>query len=182
MLTNFSTIRKSLKKMASIEKMMKDESYTNLAKRERLMITREKEKLHKVLGGIAELTRLPAALFVVDVKKEHIAVAEAQKLNIPVFAMIDTNSDPFNIDFPVPANDDAFKSISIITAAIGKAIEEGLMERKQDKEDARLKEEELAKKKADEKKELDDKKEEAEAVEKKEVKAEKVASTEESAK
>jgi small subunit ribosomal protein S2 len=155
MLTNFSTIRKSLKKMASIEKMMKDEAYTNLAKRERLMITREKEKLEKVLGGIVELTRLPAALFVVDVKKEHIAVAEAQKLNIPVFAMVDTNSDPGNIDFPIPANDDAFKSISIITEAIGKAIEEGLMERKQDKEEAKMKEEEVAKKKADEKNELE---------------------------
>jgi len=155
MLTNFSTIRKSLKKMASIEKMMKDESYTNLAKRERLMITREKEKLEKVLGGIVELTRLPAALFVVDVKKEHIAVAEAQKLNIPVFAMVDTNSDPGNIDFPIPANDDAFTSISIITEAIGKAIEEGLMERKQDKEEAKMKEEEIAKKKADEKNELE---------------------------
>ena len=158
MLTNFSTIRKSLKKMASIEKMMKDETYTNLAKRERLMITREKDKLHKVLGGIVELTRLPAALFVVDVKKEHIAVAEAQKLNIPVFAMVDTNSDPGNIDFPIPANDDAFKSISIITQAIAKAIEEGLMERKQDKEEAKLKEEETAKKKADEKNELEEEK------------------------
>jgi small subunit ribosomal protein S2 len=151
MLTNFATIRKSLKKMASIEKMMKEETYQNLAKRERLMITREKEKLHKVLGGIADLTRLPAALFVVDVKKEHIAVAEAMKLNIPVFAMVDTNSDPGNIDFPIPANDDAFKSIAVITQAIGRAIEEGLMERKQDKDDAKLKEEEAAKKKEDEK-------------------------------
>ncbi len=154
MLTNFATIRKSLKKMASIEKMMKEDSYTNLAKRERLMITREKEKLHKVLSGIADLTRLPAALFVVDVKREHIAVAEAQKLNIPVFAMVDTNSDPSNIDFPIPANDDAFKSISIITEAISKAVEEGLMERKKDKDDAQLKEEEAAKKKADAKGEL----------------------------
>ena len=191
MLTNFSTIRKSLKKMASIEKMMKDESYTNLAKRERLMITREKEKLEKVLGGIVELTRLPAALFVVDVKKEHIAVAEAQKLNIPVFAMVDTNSDPGNIDFPIPANDDAFKSISIITEAVAKAIEEGLMERKQDKEEARLKEEEAAKKKADEKNELekvaeekkaDEKKaDEKKADEKSKVKAEKVKTPEEAA-
>lgn len=151
MLTNFTTIRKSLKKMASIEKMMKEETYQNLAKRERLMITREKDKLHKVLGGISELTRLPAALFVVDVKKEHIAVAEAMKLNIPVFAMVDTNSDPGNIDFPIPANDDAFKSIAVITQAIGKAVEQGLMERKKDKADAKLKEEEAAKKKADEK-------------------------------
>ena len=154
MLTNFATIRKSLKKMASIEKMMKDDAYANLAKRERLMKTREKDKLHKVLGGIADLTRLPAALFVVDVKREHIAVAEAQKLNIPVFAMVDTNSDPSNIDYPIPANDDAFKSISIITEVISKAVEEGLMERKKDKDDAQLKEEEAAKKKADAKGEL----------------------------
>lgn len=181
MLTNFATIRKSLKKMASIEKMMKEETYQNLAKRERLMITREKEKLHKVLGGIAELTRLPAALFVVDVKKEHIAVAEAMKLNIPVFAMVDTNSDPGNIDFPIPANDDAFKSIAVITTAIGRAIEEGLMERKKDKDDAKLKEEEAAKKKADEKTAS-----EVEAAEVKETVAadttdEKAAATEEKA-
>lgn len=149
MLTNFSTIRKSLKKMSSIEKMMKEETYKNLAKRERLMITREKEKLHRILGGISELTRLPAALFVVDVKNEHIAIKEAQKLNIPVFAMVDTNSDPGTVDFPVPSNDDAFKSITIITDAIGKAVEEGLMERKQDKEESKRREEEAAKIKVD---------------------------------
>jgi small subunit ribosomal protein S2 len=149
MLTNFSTIRKSLKKMTSIEKMMKEETYKNLAKRERLMITREKEKLHRILGGISELTRLPAALFVVDVKNEHIAIKEAQKLNIPVFAMVDTNSDPGSVDFPVPSNDDAFKSITIITDAISKAVEEGLMERKQDKEESKRREEEAAKIKAD---------------------------------
>ena len=119
MLTNFSTIRKSLKKMTSIDKLMKDESYLNLAKRERLMISREKEKLERVLGGISDLNRLPAALFVIDVKREHIAVKEAQKLNIPVFAMVDTNSDPTGVDFPVPANDDAFKSISLITNYVG---------------------------------------------------------------
>src|SRR5210317_2101620 len=100
MLTNFSTIRKSLKKMSSIEKLMKDEAYLNLAKRERLMISREKEKLKKVLGGIADLTRLPAALFVVDIKREHIAIKEAQKLNIPVIAMVDTNSNPELVDIP----------------------------------------------------------------------------------
>jgi small subunit ribosomal protein S2 len=149
MLTNFSTIRKSLKKMSSIEKMMKEETYKNLAKRERLMITREKAKLHRILGGISELTRLPAALFVVDVKNEHIAIKEAQKLNIPVFAMVDTNSDPGIVDFPVPSNDDAFKSITIITDAIGKAVEEGLMERKQDKEESKKREEEAAKIKVD---------------------------------
>jgi small subunit ribosomal protein S2 len=180
MLTNFSTIRKSLKKMASIERMMKEETYQNLAKRERLMITREKQKLHKVLGGIADLTRLPAALFVVDVRKEHIAVAEAQKLNIPVFAMVDTNSDPGNIDFPIPSNDDAFKSIAVITLAIAKAVEEGLMERKQDKEDAKLREEEAAKKKADEKS-ASEAAVEAEVEAKADVAKEKAATTEETA-
>ena len=150
MLTNFATIRKSLKKMSSIEKGMKDDSYLNLAKRERLMINREKDKLERILGGIADLTRLPAALFVVDVKREHIAIKEAQKLNIPVFAMVDTNSDPTDIDFPIPANDDAFKSIDIITKAIGKVMEEALMERKKDKEESQRKEEEEAKKKVDE--------------------------------
>ncbi len=149
MLTNFSTIRKSLKKMSSMEKMMKDESYTNLAKRERLMITRDKEKLERVLGGIADLNRLPAALFVIDVKREHIAVKEAQKLNIPVFAMVDTNSDPNGVDFVVPANDDAFKSISLITGFIGKVIEEGLAERKKDKDEANQQKEEEAKKAVD---------------------------------
>jgi small subunit ribosomal protein S2 len=150
MLTNFATIRKSLKKLQQIEKMMKDETFNNLAKRERLMITREKAKLEKLLGGIADLNRLPAALFVIDVKREHIAVSEAQKLNIPVFAMVDTNSDPSDIDFPIPSNDDAFKSISIVTKYIGKHIEEGLMERKKDKEEAGQKKEEDEKRKVDE--------------------------------
>ena len=150
MLTNFATIRKSLKKLAQIDKLMKDEAFNNMAKRERLMISREKAKLEKLLGGIADLNRLPAALFVIDVKREHIAVAEAQKLNIPVFAMVDTNSDPSDIDFPIPANDDAFKSISIVTKHIGKAIEEALMERKKDKEEAGVKKEEEEKRKVDE--------------------------------
>jgi len=150
MLTNFATIRKSLKRLSQIDKMMKDESYENITKKEKLMLTREKAKLQKQLGGIADLNRLPAALFVIDVKREHIAVAEAQKLNIPVFAMVDTNSDPSNIDFPIPANDDAFKSISIITNHIGKAIEEALMERKKDKEEAGQKKEEEEKRKVDE--------------------------------
>jgi len=149
MLTNFATVRKSLKKMSSIDKMMKDEAYLNLAKREKLMVSREREKLEKVLGGIADLTRLPAALFIVDAKKEHIAVKEAKKLNIPVFAIVDTNTDPTTVDYPIPANDDAFKSISILTSAIGRAIEEGLSERKKDKEDNKLKEEEEGKKAAD---------------------------------
>jgi small subunit ribosomal protein S2 len=150
MLTNFATIRKSLKKLAQIEKMMKDEAYENLTKKEKLMMSREKSKLTKQLGGISDLNRLPAALFVIDVKREHIAVAEAQKLNIPVFAMVDTNSDPSDIDFPIPANDDAFKSISIITGYLGKAIEEALQERKKDKEEAGQKKEEEDKKKVDE--------------------------------
>jgi small subunit ribosomal protein S2 len=149
MLTNFATVRKSLKKMSSIEKMMKEDTFTNMAKRERLMVTREKEKLQKLLGGIADLTRLPAALFVVDVKREHIAIAEAHKLGIPVFAIVDTNSNPESVDFPIPANDDAYKSISIITQAIGKAIEEGLMERKKDKDDQKLQEEEETKRQVD---------------------------------
>lgn len=150
MLTNFATIRKSLKKLSQIEKLMKDEAFNNLAKRERLMITREKAKLEKLLGGITDLNRLPAALFVIDVKREHIAVTEALKLNIPVFAMVDTNSDPTTVDFPIPANDDAFKSISIIVKYIGKVIEEGLAERKKDKEDVASKKDEEEKRKVDE--------------------------------
>jgi small subunit ribosomal protein S2 len=150
MLTNFATIRKSLKKLSQIEKLMKDEAYNNLAKKERLMLTREKAKLEKQLGGIVDLNRLPAALFVIDVKREHIAVSEAQKLNIPVFAMVDTNSDPSVVDFPIPANDDAFKSISLITKHIGAVIEEALAERKKDKEEATLKKDEEEKKKVDE--------------------------------
>lgn len=150
MLTNFATIRKSLKKLSSIDKLMKDEAYQNLAKRERLMISREKEKLEKVLGGIADLTRLPAALFVVDIKREHIAIKEAQKLNIPVFGIVDTNSNPELVDYVIPANDDAWKSIQIITQYISQHLEEGLMERKRDKEDAKLKEEEDRKREEDE--------------------------------
>jgi len=150
MLTNFATIRRSLKKMSGMEKKMKDESFKNLAKRERLMVGREKDKLEKVLGGIADLTRLPAALFIVDIKKEHIAVKEAQKLNIPVFAIVDTNSNPELIDFPIPGNDDAFKSIAIISKAVGNAIEQGLNERRKDKEQAKLKQEEENKRKVDE--------------------------------
>ena len=158
MLTNFATIRKSLRKMSSIEKMTKEESYQNLAKRERLMLSREKEKLEKVLGGIADLTRLPAALFVVDIKREHIAIREAQKLNIPVIAMVDTNSDPTQVQFPIPANDDAFKSISLIIKHIGQAIEEGIVERKQQKEEAKMKEEEDKKRAVDQPEEASEEK------------------------
>ena len=150
MLTNFATIRKSLKRLSQIDKLMKDEAFDNITKKEKLTLTRERAKLQKQLGGIADLNRLPAALFVIDVKREHIAVAEAQKLNIPVYAMVDTNSDPSDIDFPIPANDDAFKSISIITKYLSKNIEEALMERKKDKEEAGHKKEEEEKRKVDE--------------------------------
>jgi small subunit ribosomal protein S2 len=149
MLTNFATVRKSIKKMANIDKLTKDGTYSNLSKKERLMIQRERIKLESLLGGIADLNRLPAALFLIDVKKEHIAVSEALKLNIPTFAMVDTNSDPSNIDFPIPANDDATKSISLITGVIIKAIEEGLDERKREKEDEAEKEAAAAKAKAE---------------------------------
>ncbi|REG82110.1 30S ribosomal protein S2 [Algoriphagus antarcticus] len=149
MLTNFATIRKSLKKMSGLDKLMKEEAYKNLAKKERLMVSRQKDKMEDVLGGIADLSRLPAALFIVDIKREHIAIAEAKKLGIPVFALVDTNSNPNEVDFPIPANDDAFKSVSLLVKAFGAAIEEGLSERKRDKEDAKLTEEEEAKKAVD---------------------------------
>ncbi|CAN5921529.1 30S ribosomal protein S2 [soil metagenome] len=140
MLTNFATVRKSLKKMSTIDKMVKENTaYANMAKRERLMLSREREKLERVLGGIADLSRLPAALFVVDVKREHIAIKEAQKLNLPVFAIVDTNSNPELADFPIPANDDASKSISLIVSIMGKAMEEGLSERKVDKDESERK-------------------------------------------
>ena len=149
MLTNFATIRKSLKKMSSLEKLMKEDGYKNLAKKERLMVTRQKEKMETILGGFADLSRLPAALFVVDIKREHIAIAEAQKLGIPVFALVDTNSNPNEVEFPIPANDDAFKSVSLLVHAFGAAIEEGLSERKRDKDDAKISEEEEAKRAVD---------------------------------
>ena len=149
MLTNFATIRKSLKKMSSLEKLMKEDGYKNLAKKERLMVSRQKEKMETILGGIADLSRLPAALFVVDIKREHIAIAEAQKLGIPVFALVDTNSNPNEVEFPIPANDDAFKSVSLLVKAFGAAIEEGLSERKRDKDDAKISEEEEAKRAVD---------------------------------
>jgi len=134
MLTNFPTIRKAVKKMASIDKMATDGTFSTLSKRERLQITRQRAKLEKNLGSIADLTRLPAALFVVDVGKEYIAVREAIRLSIPVFAMVDTNSDPTIVDFPIPVNDDASKSISLIINIVAEAIEEGLKERKLEKE------------------------------------------------
>ncbi len=149
MLTNFATVRKSLKKMSSIEKMMKEDSFKNLAKRERLTVTRERDKLEKLLGGIADLGKLPSALFVVDIKREHIAVAEAKKLGIPIIGIVDTNSNPNQIDFPIPANDDAYKSISLILKVIASAVEEGLAERKREKDDQKMQEEENAKRKVD---------------------------------
>jgi small subunit ribosomal protein S2 len=134
MLTNFPTIRKAVKKMSSIDKMATDGTFMNLSKRERLQVTRQRAKLEKTLGSIIDLTRLPSALFIVDVSKEHIAVREAKRLGIPVFAMVDTNSDPSDIEFPIPANDDASKSISLIVGILCQAIEEGLNERKMEKD------------------------------------------------
>jgi len=134
MLTNFPTIRKAVKKMSAIDKMAVDGTFDHLSKRERLQITRQRAKLEKNLGSISDLTRLPAAMFIVDVHKEYIAVREANRLNIPVFAMVDTNSDPRDIDFPIPSNDDASKSISLIINYVTDAVAEGLGERKMEKE------------------------------------------------
>ena len=130
MLTNFPTIRKAVKKMTTIDKMSTDGTFDNISKREKLQITRQREKLEKNLGSIADLTRLPSALFVVDVMKENIAVKEAQRLGIPVFGIVDTNSNPNDIDFVIPANDDATKSVEVILNAMCAAIQEGLEERK----------------------------------------------------
>ena len=135
MLTNFTTIRKAVKKMTNIDRLMNDGTFSNLSKRELLQITRQRAKLEKNLGSIADLTRLPSALFVVDVMKEHIAVKEAKRLGIPVFAIVDTNSDPRDIDYVIPANDDAKDSVEVILDAICGAIAEGLEERKVEKAD-----------------------------------------------
>lgn len=136
MLTNFPTIRKAVKKMSTIDKMNTDGTFENISKREKLQISRLREKLEKNLGSIADLTRLPSALFIVDVMKEHIAVKEAQRLGIPVFGIVDTNSNPNGIDFVIPANDDATKSVDVILTAMVEAIQEGLEERKVEKVDA----------------------------------------------
>ncbi len=136
MLTNFPTIRKAVKKMANIDKLMNDGTYSNLSKREILQITRQRAKLEKNLGSIADLSRLPAALFVVDVCKEHIAVKEAQRLGIPVFGIVDTNSDPNSVEYVIPANDDSNKSIEAVLDAVCGAIAEGIEERKAEKVDA----------------------------------------------
>ena len=135
MLTNFNTVRKSVKKMQSIEKLLGDGSAENLTKKERLTLTRDKDKMEKVLGGIAQISRVPAALFMVDIGHEHIALAEAKRLNIGTFGMVDTNCDPNKVDFAIPANDDATKSIAIITNYITAAIAEGLAERQASKDD-----------------------------------------------
>jgi len=150
MLTNFATIRKAVRKMASIDKMSTDGTFDNISKKEKLQISRERAKLEINLGSIVDLTRLPAALFIVDISKEHIAVAEAKRLNIPTFAIVDTNSDPGAVDYAIPANDDASTSISLITGIITKAIEEGLAERKVDKETAAAEEKETGKTSRDE--------------------------------
>jgi len=142
MLTNFTTIRKAVRKMTSLQKLMASSQYNNLSKRERLQVERELEKLQKNLGSIADLNRLPSAVFVVDVIKEHIAVAEARKLNIPTFAIVDTNSNPNLIDHPIPANDDASKSIALIVSKMVEAIEEGMNERKNNMKDSDIAEEE----------------------------------------
>lgn len=151
MLTNFPTIRKAVKKMAAIDKMAVDGTFAHLSKKEKLQIKRQRAKLDKILGSIAELTRLPAALFVVDISKEHIAVREAKRLSIPVFAIVDTNSNPEIVDFAIPANDDAFNSISLIVNIIVKAVHEGLEERKLERDrDIAIKEKKAEKKEAQE--------------------------------
>jgi len=134
MLTNFPTIRKAVKKMAAIDKMASDGTYETISKKEKLTISREREKLEIQFGSIADMSRLPAALFIVDIVKEHIAVAEARRLNIPTFAIVDTNSNPNLVDYPIPANDDAAKAISLILDVVTGAVQEGLSERKQEKD------------------------------------------------
>lgn len=136
MLTNFATIRKAVKKMSQIDKMESDGTLNTLSKRERLQVSRQRAKLEKNLGSISDLTRIPAAIFIIDVKKEHIALAEAKKLGIPVFAMVDTNSDPRPVDFPIPGNDDASSAVEVVMDTVAAAIAEGLQERKADKDSA----------------------------------------------
>lgn len=196
MLTNFPTIRRAVKRMSTIDKMATDGTFDNLAKREKLQITRQRAKLEKMLGSIADMTRLPAAMFVVDVLKENIAVREAQRLNIPLYAIVDTNSDPSNIDFPIPANDDASKSISLILDKVTDAIKEGLEERKMEKEkeggakekqkstkkptgDAKKSSARKSKDEREEKKEVEEEKKEVKETETKAKKAEETETTKE---
>lgn len=164
MLTNFATIRKAIRKMSSIDKMQADGTFDTLSKRERLQISRQRAKLEKNLGGIADLTRIPSAIFIVDINKENIALLEAKKLNITTFAMVDTNSDPTRVDFPIPSNDDASKSIGVILDHIAAAINEGLNERKsaKDKQDAAKAEKEKADKAKAEREKAEKEKEKAE--------------------
>jgi small subunit ribosomal protein S2 len=136
MLTNFATIRKGVRKMSQIDKMEQDGTLTTMSKRERLQVSRQRAKLEKNLGSISDLTRIPSAIFIVDVLKENIALAEARKLGIPVFAMVDTNSDPRPVDFPIPANDDASRSIALVLDILVQAVAEGLQDRKADKDQA----------------------------------------------
>ena len=178
MLTNFQTTRKSIRKMATIDKMKSDGSWDTLNKREKLFKTRQREKLEKTFGSISDMTRQPAAVFIVDILKEHIALAEARRLNIPTFAMVDTNSNPKLVDFPIPSNDDASKSISIIMDEICKAIQEGLEERKTLKdnpEKAKASEEEASNSAKVSENEVTEAKEEAPAKEETPVKEEKVS-------
>jgi len=136
MLTNFATVRKSIKRMQNINKMMTDGTFENINKKERLMFTREKAKLERMPGGIEEMSKLPGALFIVDIKREHIAVAEAKRLGIPTFGIVDTNSDPTTVDYPIPANDDASKSIYLIAREIADAINEAQQERRREKDES----------------------------------------------
>lgn len=174
MLTNFGTIRRAVKKMSTIDKMQTDGTFDNISKREKLQIMRKRENLEQTLGSIADMTRIPAAIFIVDIHKEHIALAEAKKLNIPTFAMVDTNSDPNKVDFPIPANDDATKSIAVVLDVIIEAVQEGLNDRKSERDkEAKAKEAKDAKaKEAKEAKEKEAKAaKEAKAKEEKEAKA-----------
>lgn len=151
MLTNFGTIRRTVRKMKGMEKLMSDKAYEKLSKRERLQIEREKAKMEKQFGSIADMNRLPSAIFVVDINKEYIAVREAQKLDITTFAMVDTNSNPEEVDFPIPANDDASKSIDLVMEIMVKAVEEGLAERKMEREKAKAEKDKKEAKKQEEK-------------------------------
>jgi len=166
MLTNFGTIRRAIKRMGSIDKMQTDGTFDNISKRERLQILRQREKMEITLGSIADMNRIPAAIFIVDIHKEHIALSEAKKLNIPTFAMVDTNSDPNKVDFPIPSNDDATKSIATILDVMIAAVEEGLSERKADRDKKESKEKEAKEKaaKAKEAKEAKEKEEKEKAA------------------
>jgi small subunit ribosomal protein S2 len=181
MLTNFITIRKAVKKMAMIDRMKKDGTFNSLSKKERLQVDRQRAKLEKNLGSISDMTRLPGALFVVDIKREHIAIKEAQKLKIPIFAMVDTNSDPREVDFLIPSNDDASKSIECIMAAVESAVADGLNERKSEKaeNDAKSEKSPAAKKEVKAETKAEDKAEvEVKAEAKAETKAEDKAEVE----